>query len=205
MTTIVDYGVGNIASVMNMIVKAGGKAKISSDPRELAIATRLIIPGVGSFDHGVSQLKKFGHFGVIQEASLMGIPILGICLGMQLLCNRSEEGIQSGLGLIDAECKKFSFDNDLPKLRTPHVGWNNVKAVKKNPLISIAEFDLRFYFTHSFHVVCEKESDILATFEYGSRYVAAISNNNVYGVQFHPEKSHRFGMALIKNFLSIEC
>jgi glutamine amidotransferase len=205
MTTIVDYGVGNIASVLNMIVKAGGKAKVSSDPRELASATRLIIPGVGSFDHGVSQLKTLGHFFALQEAALKGIPILGICLGMQLLCNRSEEGIQSGLGLIDAECKKLSFGNDLPKLRIPHVGWSNVTVVKESALISIAERDLRFYFTHSFHVVCVKDSDVLATFEYGSDYVAAISRDNVFGVQFHPEKSHRFGMTLIKNFLSIEC
>lgn len=189
--------------MMNMIVRAGGKAKVSSDPRELATATRLIIPGVGSFDHGVMQLKKLGYFGAIQETALRGIPLLGICLGMQLLCNRSEEGIQSGLSLIDAECKKFSFGNDFPNLRSPHVGWNNVKVVKESQLSSLSEFNSRYYFTHSYHVECAKENDILGKFEYGGQYVAAISHDNVFGVQFHPEKSHRFGMALFKNFLSI--
>ena len=203
MNIIVNYGVGNIASVMNMIVRAGGKAEVSSDPRALASATRLIIPGVGSFDHGVMQLKKFGHFLLIQEAAMKGIPILGICLGMQLLCNRSEEGTQSGLSLIDAECKKFSFGNDFPNLRSPHVGWNNVRIVKDNLLIPLSRFDSRYYFTHSFHVECAREDNIIAKFEYGSQYVAAISRANVFGVQFHPEKSHRFGMALFKNFLSI--
>lgn len=205
MTIIVNYGVGNIASVLNMVAKVGGKARVSSDPRDLLNAARLIIPGVGSFDHGMNQLKTLGHFSTIQEAASKGIPILGICLGMQLLCSRSDEGVQGGLGLIDAECRKFSFDSGSPELRVPHVGWNNVTVAKGNPLISAAERELRYYFTHSFHVACKNDSDILATFEYGSRYVAAFGRDNVFGVQFHPEKSHRFGMALIKNFLSIEC
>ena len=200
--SIVDFGMGNIASVANMVRKVGGNAKITGKREEIMAASKLILPGVGAFDHGVSQLQAIGFFPVIQEIALKGVPVLGICLGMQLLSKRSEEGHLDGLALIDAEFKRFSFDNK-SSLRIPHVGWNHVSVVKKNPLIPDDGSEQRFYFTHSYHAVCANEEDVLAKAEYGYRFTAAYSYNNIFGVQFHPEKSHRFGMALIRRFLEL--
>jgi glutamine amidotransferase len=205
MNIIINYEVGNIASVLNMVNKVGEKAIVSSAPSDLINATRIIIPGVGAFDHGVNKLNDLGYFSAIQEVASRGVPILGICLGMQLLCKRSDEGLNGGLGLIDADCKKITFDSNLPILRVPHVGWNNINIKKNSQLIPVTNSELRYYFTHSYHVVCHKNSDVLATFNYGLEYVAVLGSGNVFGVQFHPEKSHKFGMALIKNFLTIRC
>jgi len=202
MLVIIDYGLGNLASALNMIHKVGGNAIISGDPNNLLSASKLILPGVGSFDHGVNQLEALGLFPVIKEMAAKGIPILGICLGMQLLANWSEEGRLNGLGLIDAEFKRFSFETKSP-LRIPHVGWNHVRVQKNNPLIPNDGREQRFYFTHSYHAVCAKAADILSTTEYGYPFASAFCRNNVFGVQFHPEKSHRFGMELIKNFLEL--
>jgi len=202
MITIINYGLGNLASVLNMVRKVGGSARVSSDLHDLLGSSKLILPGVGSFDHGIKQLRLLGLFSAIQEMALRGVPILGICLGMQLLSNRSEEGIEEGLGLIDAEFKRFSFGSESP-LNVPHVGWNHINIVKENPLISHDGSEKRFYFTHSYHAICSHESDILATTEYGYTFTAAYSRDNVFGVQFHPEKSHRFGMELIKRFLDL--
>lgn len=193
---------GNITSVANMIRKVGGRVNISGDKRDILAATRLILPGVGAFDHGIKQLQELGLFSAIQEKATSGAPLLGICLGMQLLANRSEEGGMNGLGLIDAEFKRFSFEGELSQ-RVPHVGWNHVHVTKTNALIPADRSEQRFYFTHSYHAVCANEEDVLATTEYGYEFPAAYCRNNVYGVQFHPEKSHRFGMALIRNFLDL--
>ena len=205
MCLIVNCGIGNIASVLNMVAKVGGSPSVSDSANDLINAKRIIIPGVGSFDHGIMNLKNFGYFSAIQDAASKGIPILGICLGMQMLCKSSEEGVCLGLGLIDADCKKLSFDKSSSALRVPHVGWNDINVVKDNELIPSNSTELRYYFTHSYHVLCHNDSDVIATFDYGTPYVAAFGQGNVFGVQFHPEKSHRFGMALIKNFLSIIC
>jgi len=202
MLTIINYGLGNISSVLNMVRKAGGVANISNDGGEIAKASKLILPGVGAFDHGVSQLQVLGLFEIIQKMGSDGIPILGICLGMQLLANRSEEGHLKGLGLINAEFKRFSFDRQL-SLRIPHVGWNQVVSVKENPLILSDKKEQRFYFTHSYHAVCANEDDVFATVEYGYSFAAAYRRGDIFGVQFHPEKSHRFGMALIQKFLEL--
>ncbi len=199
---IVDCGLGNIASVLNMVRKESGHAKTSSCADDILSASKLILPGVGAFDYGIKQLRKLGLFTAIQHQADSGVPLLGICLGMQLLGNRSEEGEMDGLGLIQADFKRFSFDG-VPPLRIPHVGWNQVDVVKKNPLIPSDGSEQRFYFTHSYHAVCANEGDMLATTEYGYAFAAAYSRESVYGVQFHPEKSHRFGMALIKNFLDL--
>lgn len=199
---VVDYGMGNIASVVNMINKVGGNAQISGDREKIFSASKVVIPGVGAFDHGILQLHSLGLFSVIQEIAERNVPILGICLGMQLLSKRSEEGTLEGLGLIDAEFKRFSF-NEALHLHVPHVGWNYVHVAKKNFLFCDDGSEQRFYFTHSYHAVCNDEGDILATTEYGYRFPSAYSRNNIFGVQFHPEKSHRFGMAIIKNFLEL--
>lgn len=199
---IVDYGMGNIASVANMVRKVGGCAKVSGKRDEVMAASKLILPGVGAFDHGINQLQALGLFSVIQEVAARGALILGICLGMQLLSKRSEEGHLSGLALIEAEFKRFSFD-DKSSFRIPHVGWNHVTVVKNNPLILNDGSEQRFYFTHSYHAICGHEEDVLAESEYGYPFTSAYCRDNIFGVQFHPEKSHRFGMALIKNFLKL--
>jgi imidazole glycerol-phosphate synthase subunit HisH len=201
--TIVDYGLGNIASVSNMVRKVGGRPIVVTDKQNVMSASRLILPGVGSFDHGISQLHELDLFSSLQTKANEGIPLLGICLGMQLLSNASEEGDSIGLGLIDAEFKRFNVKEE-PGLRVPHVGWNVVKPSRENPLIATDADEQRFYFTHSYHAVCCNEDDILSNTVYGHTFPSAYSHHNVFGVQFHPEKSHKFGMALMKNFLSIE-
>jgi imidazole glycerol-phosphate synthase subunit HisH len=201
--TIIDSGLGNIASVANIVRKIGGNPIISRDRKTILSASKLILPGVGAFDHGIEQLHRLDFFSPIKDCCGNGTPLLGICLGMQLLANKSEEGSAQGLGLVDAEFKKFSFDPQLP-LRVPHVGWNKVNIVKSNPLFSNDELnDRRFYFTHSYHAVCNDKESILATTSYGIDFTSIYYKDNVYGVQFHPEKSHKFGMAMMKKFLEI--
>lgn len=202
MITIVHYGLGNIASVANMIRKAGGTARISNKRDEILAASKIVLPGVGSFDHGIEQLHSLNLFSAIQEKAAEGAPLLAICLGMQLLANRSDEGGLSGLGLINAEFKRFSFDSNLP-FRVPHVGWNHVSVEKENPLIPKDGSEQRFYFTHSYHALCKDPANVLTTTEYGCPFISAYSRNKVFGVQFHPEKSHLFGMALITRFLEL--
>jgi len=201
-TIVVDYGMGNIASVANIVRKVGGSVEVSGSAERILTASRLILPGVGSFDHGVNQLQTLGLFSTIKELASRGVPILGICLGMQLLSRGSEEGRMKGLSLIDAEFKRFLFDPNAA-LNIPHVGWNHICVEQENPLIPSDGSEQRFYFTHSYHAVCAHEEDILAKTEYGYSFTAAFRRNNIYGVQFHPEKSHRFGMALIKRFLEL--
>jgi glutamine amidotransferase len=200
MITIVDCGLGNIASVVNMVRKCGGTAKVSNKRDEILSASKIILPGVGAFDHGITQLKAFDMFLAIQEKAILETPILGICLGMQLLAKRSEEGLLNGLGLIDAEFKRFAFETK-SSLRIPHVGWNHVRVIKDNPLIPNDGSEQRFYFTHSYHAVCKQEAEVLAETEYGYSFTSVYCRKNIFGVQFHPEKSHRFGMALIKRFV----
>ncbi len=198
---VVDYGSGNIASVLNMIRRQGGTAIASRNPDAIRGAGKLILPGVGAFNHGMSQLHELGLVEPIRESVTAGAIILGICLGMQLLGNRSEEGDTAGLRLIDADFKHFSFE-DSESLPVPHVGWNRIRVAKPNPIIA-GDGEQRFYFTHSYYAVCARDEDVLATTEYGYPFVAAFSRDNVFGVQFHPEKSHRFGMAVMRNFLSL--
>ncbi len=202
MVIVVDFGLGNIASVVNMIGKAGGIAIISTKREDILAASRIILPGVGAFDHGIEQLHALNLFSAIQEKASKNTPLLGICLGMQLLGNRSGEGRLNGLGLIDAEFKRFSFENKR-MYRVPHVGWNDVLVEKVSPLLPKNGGELRFYFTHSYHAVCKNDEDILTTTEYGYRFTSAYCRKNVFGVQFHPEKSHRFGMALFQKFLEL--
>lgn len=200
---VIDYKLGNIASVLNMIRKVGGKATVASSKDEILSASKLILPGVGSFDHGIEQLHSLDFFSAIQEKSHDNTPLLGICLGMQLLANKSEEGNSQGLGLIDAEFKRFSFDGTSP-FRVPHVGWNTVNVVKPSPLFSPDRSEeQRFYFTHSYLAVCASDESIIASTEYGHSFPCIYHRDRTYGVQFHPEKSHKFGMSMIKNFLAI--
>jgi glutamine amidotransferase len=202
MVVIIDYDSGNIASVLNMIRRAGHAARVSSRADDIAKASALILPGVGSFDHGVRQLRARGLPDLIRERAAEGIPILGICLGMQLLALDSEEGELEGLGLIRAHIKRFSFPASC-SLPVPHVGWNKVVARKDNPLIPSDGQERRFYFVHSYYAQCELDDDVLYETEYGIRFASGFSNGDVYGMQFHPEKSHRFGLDHFRRLLGL--
>lgn len=202
--SVLDYGVGNIFSVVRMIEKAGGIACRISTESEICSSQKIIIPGVGSFDHGMNLLHKKELVNALNYAVDRNILLLGICLGMQLLFNSSEEGTASGLGFITGKVVKFN--NKTNKLRVPHMGWNEIDVIKKNSLISSQDRQgekHRFYFVHSYHAICQNPDDVLATVCYGSNVTAIVNRGNIYGVQFHPEKSHRFGMELIKNFIEL--
>lgn len=196
---------GNFSSVVKMVEKAGGEAAMVKTPGELAGFDKVIVAGVGAFDHGMSSIRDAGWEPALNQAALeRKCPVLGICLGMQLLCNSSEEGTLPGLRWIDAEVKRFRFPAD-STLKIPHMGWNTVKVAKPNPLIRSDEGEQRFYFVHSYHVNCRHAEDVLATTVHGYDVTAAISRGNIMGVQFHPEKSHRFGLALMRRFVEMPC
>lgn len=200
MIVIVDYGLGNLASVANMFKKAGIKnVCISSDEKVIAKASKLVLPGVGSFDAGMKNLEDSNLIPILNKKVLEEkVPILGICLGMQLLTKRSDEGEKSGLGWIDAETLKFKLDSTL-KLKVPHMGWNYITVQKQNQLID-SNSKSRFYFVHSYFVKCFDQSQSLAMSHFGSDFTCMVMKDNIYGAQFHPEKSLKFGMKLLENF-----
>lgn len=198
---IIDCGIGNTASVANMFRRVGHEVLVSADTDEVLSADKLVLPGVGAFDYAMHQLDKLGLAAAIGEVAEKATPILGICLGMQLLFERSEEGQLPGLGLVPGYVKRFSFEDD--KLKIPHMGWNIVCPTRNSSLFTDNEQELRFYHVHSYHAVCESNDDVTAVTHYGYDFTSAIERNNVMGVQFHPEKSHRFGMDLIKEFTEI--
>ena len=203
MIHIINYGLGNLSSIKNIITKVGGISTIVNDVSQIKDASKIILPGVGAFDHGMRKLGEEGWISGLESAALeRNIPILGICLGMQLMCNRSEEGKLSGLGWIDAEVCRFNMTPDA-KLKVPHMGWNTVAIQKENLLLNKTQEEQRFYFVHSYHVVCNVQSDELATANYGYNFTAAFNKGNIFGVQFHPEKSHRFGMELLRKFIAL--
>lgn len=204
MILIIDYGVGNVHSILNMFKKIGIEAKLSENPNEVLLADKVILPGVGSFDYGMRQLKDTGYYEtIIKYANEVKKPLLGICLGMQMLGLSSEEGIEPGLGLISFKNVKFKFNDK--KLKVPHMGWNLVKSRKPNEkFCENFNDDFRFYFVHSYYAVCEDQSNVLLSCDYGFEFAAAVQKEKIYGVQFHPEKSHKFGMQLLKNFAELE-
>lgn len=202
MIGILNYGLGNISSISNIIRHVGGESRIVSSHADIEGIKKLIIPGVGSFDHGMQGLHDGKWVELLQEmVDTESIKILGICLGMQLMCKSSEEGLLPGLGWIDAKVEKFSFQTHDDK-RVPHMGWNTVDVLKTSDLFS-PEQNYRFYFVHSYHVVCNDKANISSTTNYGFDVTASFENKNVYGVQFHPEKSHHFGKELFKKFISL--
>ncbi len=203
--TIVDCGIGNIKSVQRMFQAVDADAVVVSDPSSIGECKRLVLPGVGAFDAGMNALAEGGWIAPLNEAALeRRVPTLGICLGMQLLCRRSEEGVRPGLGWIATDVVKMDLGGTAG-LKLPHMGWSVVRAVRPNPLIPSDEDEQRFYHVHKYRAVCDRAEDVLATAAYGTEFTTAVNDRNIYGVQFHPEKSHRFGMALMRRFLAISC
>lgn len=203
MITIVDYKTGNLGSIQNILKRIGEESVVTSDKIEIARATKLILPGVGAFDTGMRNLMELDLVGILnQKVRDEKIPVLGICLGMQLLSEGSEEGSLKGLGWIKAENKRFNFINSVD-YKIPHMGWNFVKQHKESNLFDSMFSDARFYFVHSFYFKANDSSDVLASTNYEIEFTSAVERGNILGVQFHPEKSHKFGMKLLKNFVDL--
>ena len=202
MITIVDYGMGNVGSIKNMLKYIGTESIITSDPDQINKASKLILPGVGSFDIAMKNIIKNNLQEVLNIKALKDkIPVLGICLGMQILTNSSEEGISKGLGWINANTLKFKFDET--NFKIPHMGWNTVELTNKNSLSKEFSTETRFYFVHSYYVKVKDEKNSILKTQYNIKFDSAINNENIYGVQFHPEKSHHFGAQLLKNFAEL--
>ena len=203
MITIIDYGVGNIRAYINLYERINVKIKVAYNAADLKSATKIILPGVGAFDYAMTRLNSSGMRETIAELVLVKkLPIIGICVGMQMLGEISEEGELPGLGWIPGKIKLFDSKVLSSERRLPHMGWNNISHNNDN-LFGSVDLNNRFYFLHSYYFECENQDDILATTEFGVNFTSAIKKDNIYGVQFHPEKSHTNGVQLLKNFANI--
>lgn len=203
MIKIVDYGLGNISAFLNVYKRLNIEASTARNADELKCATKLILPGVGAFDHAMERLNGSGMRQSLDELVLgQGVPVLGICVGMQILARSSNEGQAEGLGWIDG-CVKGFRSLQKKDLLLPHMGWNDVRPMHDSPLFSQLRSGARFYFLHSFYFECAHEEDVAAVSSYGIDFSSAVHSKNVYGVQFHPEKSHHFGAQLLKNFAEL--
>ena len=201
MITIIDYGLGNLVSVKNMLKKLGAECIITDKVSEIEKAKKMILPGVGAFDNGMTLIKQKGLLDILnKKATEEKIPVLGICLGMQLLTKASEEGVEKGLGWVDAQTIKFNFPDKT--LKVPHMGWSYIEVKKDNALIR-KEDKHRFYFVHSYYVKCNDANEVIASCNYGNEFTCMFNHENIYGAQFHPEKSLKFGMELLNNFAKI--
>jgi len=201
MITIIDYDAGNIKSVANMLLALGVASRISEKPADISTAERLILPGVGHFDFGMAGLERRDLIGALNDRVLGdGVPVLGICLGAQLLTRGSAEGDREGLGWIAGDTVAFDRTRMDGSLRLPHMGWADTWASQDNPLLESTDKEARFYHVHSFHMTCDEEQTTILKTHYGYDFTTGIRKQNVLGVQFHPEKSHRFGMELLRRF-----
>lgn len=207
MISIINYGIGNVGSVANMLNHIGVPAELVSSAHEIEKAKALLLPGVGAFGIAMKTLRGLQLVEPIRhKVADEKVPILGICLGMQLLGTGSEEGDgdEPGFGFIDARFVRFSFPPP-SSLKVPHMGWNAVSVRKPNPILAQSSDEQRFYFVHSYYAVCNDPADIIATARHGLEFTAAYGRDNIYGTQFHPEKSHKFGMTLLRNFAQFAC
>jgi glutamine amidotransferase len=200
MIAILDYGIGNVTSIRNMLKKIGVPAAITADLAVIEQAEKLILPGVGHFDYCMTQLKAAPFFDLLQQQVLKKkVPVLGVCVGCQMLMESSEEGNVNGLGWLKGKVIRFRKEQLPPDFKIPHMGWNDVHPVNTGGLYEGLEAS-RFYFVHSYHLVCDNAAVVSATAQYGYEFTASVQQENIMGVQFHPEKSHRFGMKLYGNF-----
>ena len=203
MITIINYGMGNLGSVQNMLKRIGVKSIISSDINEIEKAEKILLPGVGAFDAAISKIDELNLRPVLTfMAKEKKVPFLGICLGMQLLTDSSEEGVLKGLNFVPAKTIKFKFPEN-SDLKIPHMGWNLVTKKTESVLTKNFTNEFRFYFVHSYHVKCDNPINSILTTNYGYEFDSVIQNENVFGAQFHPEKSHKYGMQLLSNFANI--
>jgi glutamine amidotransferase len=201
MITIVDYGLGNIRAFLNMYHRLNLEARTASTAAELKTASKVILPGVGSFDDAMQRLARSGMRDALDDLALrQRVPILGVCVGMQMLAHGSDEGQLPGLGWINARVKWLDARPSNPKLPVPHMGWNDVRPVTKTRLFDQLDSGARFYFLHSYYFHCDRDEDRIAVADYGGDFACAAGSGNVFGVQFHPEKSHHYGVRLLQNF-----
>jgi imidazole glycerol-phosphate synthase subunit HisH len=198
MIVIVDYGMGNVGSIHNMLSRIGHDSVISSESKQINGASHLILPGVGAFDSGMKNLERLGLIELLAgRVHGAGVPLLGVCLGLQLLTEASEEGRLPGLGWLPGRTVRFDISESL---KIPHMGWNTVNIRRPNALITDTGEEQRFYFVHSYHLSLEDERDVAATCQYGYEFPAIVERGNICGTQFHPEKSHRFGRSILESF-----
>lgn len=200
---VVEYGMGNVGSVMNMLRRIGSDPALSRDPDVIRRAGSLILSGVGAFDTGMRQLAAAGVVGALDEARANGAFVLGLCLGLHLLTEGSEEGELAGLGWVPGRTIRFGMGPEHAGLKVPHMGWNTITLRKAAPIVSAIAPDSRFYFVHSYHVVCDDPDDVAATTEHGYEFPSIVQRGRVMGTQFHPEKSHRYGMRLLERFTTM--
>ena len=204
MIALVDYGLGNIQAFANIYKRLGIEVRAASDPADLHRASKIILPGVGAFDWAMTRLKESGLSEALDEEVLVKKkPVLGVCVGMQMMAQSSEEGILPGLGWIDAEVKKFSHHNGSGKMQLPHMGWNDVESGDSTDIFQNLPENQRYYFLHSYYFAPDKPEEILARTDYHGQFASAVRSGNVFGVQFHPEKSHKDGIQLLKNFAEL--
>ncbi len=201
---VVDYGMGNVGSIRNMLSRLGAVGVVTGDPDVVARADRVILPGVGAFDEAMSTLRAAGLDEALLQRSAAGdAPLLGVCLGMQLLLEGSEEGDEKGLGLVPGTCRRLPDSVDGLALRVPHMGWSTVEPVRTSPHVPSLGLDARYYFVHSYHADPAVDEDVLGRSTYGVTFTSAVARDNVVGVQFHPEKSHRHGLRLLADFVGV--
>jgi len=204
MITIIDYGLGNIRAFVNVYDRLNIKTKIARSAEDIKGATKIILPGVGAFDYAMSQLNASGMREELEKQVINNkIPVIGICVGMQMLAKSSDEGVLPGLGWIDGNVKLFDASTISYKTQLPHMGWNTIEPVNNNALLNGFNNQSRFYFLHSYYFVCNNSADIISKTEYGTMYTSAVNSENIYGIQFHPEKSHSNGVQLLHNFANL--
>ena len=204
MITIINYGSGNIKAIANIYEKLNVAYSIASTPEQVIGAKKIFLPGVGAFDETISKLDSMGFRKVLDREVIENkVPIMGICVGMQILADSSEEGTCKGLGYIKGKVKKIDVNDVIDKPKLPHLGWNSIEIIKKNELFNEIDPIFGFYFLHTYYFECEDQNDLLANTNYGATFASAVQKENVFGIQFHPEKSHHNGTKLLHNFANL--